>query len=107
MKKIFIIALACVFFSSCANRGNLIPQGTKDQITAKIAELLELPQDSIEVDFESMEVYDSHWGEKLLLKKEPYFSTEKVKEKRTGKSVLLEMNGVVCESARFAPEGEN
>jgi cytochrome b involved in lipid metabolism len=107
MKKLFIIALACVFFSSCADRGNLMTQATKDQATAKIAELLELPQDSIEVDWESMELYDNHWGEKLLFKKESYFTTEKVKEKRTGKSILLEMNGVVCESARFAPEGEN
>ena len=107
MKKLFIIALACVFFSSCANRGNSMLPGTKSQVTAKIAELLELPQDSIEVDFESMELYDFHLGEKLLLKKEPYFGTEKVKEKRTGKSFLLEVNGVVCESVRFAPEGEN
>ena len=107
MKKLFIIALACVFFSSCANRGNLMAPGTKNQVTAKIAELLELPQEAIEVDFESMELYDNHWGEKLLLKKEPYFATEKVKEKRTGKSFLVEINGVVCESARFAPEGEN
>jgi hypothetical protein len=105
MKKFFILALLALAFTSCDYLEQWEDQ--RDQyVTEEVAKLLEVPAESVDIDFDDFEIYDAFWIDKLIGKASSSKISHLYIEKNSGKKFIVEYDGAQINSIEFAPEEE-
>ena len=105
MKKFFILALLALAFTSCDQIAQL-EDAKNEVITEEVAKLLEVPAESVDLDFDNVEMYDSHFFDKLIGRVDSGKFTYLYTDKNSGKKFIVVWESVNITSIEFAPEEE-